>query len=272
MNRVIYGECVQGASHVRNGVVCQDSYKKVEYSDDVVILSAADGHGSSSCPFSKTGSVIATNVFCKVMSDLLNNFKDDMDFLSTYLNREGEVKVAQAIDAEWKRRVWKAHTDNKREKPLTADGEIDKAAVYKQYGTTLLGLMITPKFIFAFQLGDGDILFVNEEQVQPVIEGDKILGTETHSLSKEDAWKKAISLIRMREVTEEIPYYFLLSTDGFANSFRTQDEFYKTCRAYYSIIRENGFDVISANLKDWLIETSELGCGDDITVVLSYFE
>lgn len=115
-------------------------------------------------------------------------------------------------------------------------------------------------------------MFVNDEQVQPVIEGDKILGTETHSLSKDDAWKKAISLIRMREVTEEIPYYFMLSTDGFANSFRTQDEFYKTCRAYYSIIRENGFDAISANLKDWLIETSELGCGDDITVVLSYFE
>ncbi len=272
MNQKIYGESVQGASHVRNGVVCQDSFKFIQLDGDITLIAVADGHGSDSCPYSKTGSKIATNVFCHVMKGLVQNFSEDMDFLMTYLNREGELKIAQAIDVEWKRRIWKAHTDNKREKPTLEDGSHDKAAVYKQYGTTLLGMMITPTFIFAFQLGDGDIIYVNNSEVHSVIDGDKILGTETHSLCKMDAWKKSISLIRQKDDSEETPYLYLMSTDGFSNSFRTQDDFNTTCRDYYALIKEHGFEAVTANLKDWLNETSELGCGDDITVVLTYFD
>ncbi len=271
MVREIYGESVQGASHIRNGIVCQDSYKYVKISDDVTVLAVADGHGSDSCPLSKSGSKIATNVFCSVMTDLYKNFSADMDFFVTYLNREGEMKVAQAIDSEWKRRVWKAHTDNKREKPKNEKGELDKAAVYKQYGTTLLGLMITPTFIFAFQIGDGDILRIDGSEVQPVIQGDKILGTETHSLCKMNAWNKAISMVRMRDAAEGAPYLYLMSTDGFANSYRTEEDFYVTCRDYYQLIKEHGFQSVTANIKGWLNETSALGCGDDITVVMAYF-
>lgn len=272
MSRKIYGESVQGASHIRNDVVCQDSHKIVQLPNDITLIAVADGHGSESCPYSKTGSKIATNVFCKIMEDLSRNFAENMDFFATYLNREGELKVAQAIDAEWKRRVWKAHTDNKREKPLNNSGEVDKAAIYKQYGTTLLGIMVTSSFIFAFQLGDGDILYINRSEVQSVIEGDKILGTETHSLCKIDAWKKAITVIRKRDITEEVPYLYLLSTDGFSNSYKTTDDFKITCRDYYNMIQEHGFEAVAANLKNWLNETSELGCGDDITVVIAYYD
>ncbi|MDO4275722.1 MAG: PP2C family serine/threonine-protein phosphatase [Eubacteriales bacterium] len=270
MNREIYGESVRGASHIRNDVVCQDS-RKVEIVGDIALIAVADGHGSASCPYSKTGSVIAANVFCRVMHEFAENFADHMEVLLTYLNREGELKVAQAIDAEWKRRVWKVHTENKREKPLNEDGEVDKQQVYKQYGTTLLGLMITPAFIFAFQLGDGDIIYVDSAGVQPVIEGDKILGTETHSLCKGDAWRNALTMIRMREITGSLPHLYFISTDGFANSYPSQEEFLKTCRDYFALIREHGFEVIPENLKNWLTETSALGCGDDITAVLAYF-
>lgn len=72
----------------------------------------------------------------------------------TYLNREGEVKVAQAVDEEWKRRVLKVHSNNKREKPRDSRGNTNKKAVYRLYGTTLLGLLITPDFLFAFQLDE----------------------------------------------------------------------------------------------------------------------
>lgn len=272
MDRKIYGESVQGASHIRNDVVCQDNHKIVQLPNDVTIIAVADGHGSESCPYSKTGSKIATNVFCKIMEGLSRNFAENMDFFATYLNREGELKVAQAIDAEWKRRVWKAHTDNRREKPLNNSGEVDKAAIYKQYGTTLIGIMVTTSFIFAFQLGDGDILYINRSEVQSVIEGDKILGTETHSLCKIDAWKKAITVIRKRDIKEEVPYLYLLSTDGFSNSYKTAEDFRITCRDYYNMIQEHGFEAVAANLKDWLNETSDLGCGDDITVVIAYYD
>lgn len=272
MNRMIYGKSVQGASHVRNNIVCQDSNKVEIISDDIVLIAVADGHGSQSCPHSKTGSKIATNVFCKAMKEYVLNYTENMEFLMTYLNREGELKVARAIDEEWKRKVWKAHTDNKREKPLDETGEVDRAAVYKQYGTTLLGLMITPSFIFALQIGDGDIMYIDENDIQPVIAGDKILGTETHSLCKIDAWKKAITMIRSRDIEEETPYLYLMSTDGFSNSYRSESDFQVTCRDYYNMIREYGFQAVASNLKEWLKETSELGCGDDITVVLAYYD
>lgn len=272
MKRSIYGESVQGASHIRNGVPCQDSHKFVPLTEEITIIAVADGHGSAACPYSKSGSKIATNVFCKVMSDLVANFAADEDFFLTYLNREGELRIAQTIDAEWKRRVWKAHIDNKREKPLGQDGEADKETVYKQYGTTLLGLLITPRFVFAFQLGDGDIMYIGNEEAFPVIDGDKILGTETHSLCKKNAWKKAISLVRCRDVSANLPYLYLISTDGFANSHKSAADVQITCREYYSLIREHGFDAVTANLKEWLNETSALGCGDDITVVMAYFE
>ena len=271
MSRLIYGECVQGASHIRNDVACQDSFKQVQLSDDVVLIAVADGHGSSSCPYSKSGSKIAVNVFCRVMEDLVNNFAEDMDFFATYLNREGELKVAKAIDDEWKRRVLKAHSDNKREKPVDEEGKTDKEAVYKQYGTTLIGMMITPTFIFAFQLGDGNIMYVDKDEVLPVIEAEKILGTETHSLCRAEAWKKAVTMIRKRDVSENTPYLYSLSTDGFANSYKSEEEFHITLRDYYSLIIEHGFEAVTSNFKSWLNETSELGCGDDITLVMAYF-
>ena len=272
MNRVVYGKCIQGASHVRKDVVCQDHFKKVKYSDDIVILAVADGHGSDSCPYSHNGSRIAVRAFCTIMSNLLDNFNQDLNFLSTYLNREGEIKVAQMIDTKWKANVKKTHEHEKRKFPRDEKGEVDEAALYKQYGSTLLGLLVTPSFIFAFQLGDGDIVYVDKDGVTPVIEGDKILGTETYSLSKIDAWKKAITMIRMKDIGEELPCLYMMSTDGFANSYSSHQEFVKTCADYYTVIKENGFNAIEENLGDWLAETSEFGCGDDITVLMSYFD
>ena len=64
----------------------------------------------------------------------------------------------------------------------------------------------------------------------------------------------------------------MLSTDGFANSYVSQEEFYKTCREYYEMIGQHGYEAVRDNLEKWLKETSELGCGDDITVVMAYVD
>lgn len=269
---VVFGECVQGASHKRSELECQDSYKRIEFDDGTVILAVADGHGSKSCPYSKTGSSIAVNVFCKTMKELKEGFADDPETLLTYLNREGDTKLALSIDAEWKKRVLKVHTNNKREAPIDENGDKIKAEIYKAYGSTLVGLMITPTFLFAFQLGDGDITYIDDNGIDSVLQSDKILGTETHSLSKIDCWKKVITVTRRRASDEELPCLFMLSTDGFANSYKNEAEFKKTCQDYYDMIKQHGPSAVDANLKAWLEETSELGCGDDITLLMAYFD
>ncbi len=271
MKRIVFGTSVQGASHIRSETECQDSYKKIICDDGTIIMAVADGHGSKSCPFSKTGSSIAVNVFCKIMSEYVDSFSDSPETLLTYLNREGDTKVAQAIDAEWKRRVYKNHRDNKREMPETEDVEKQRQQIYAQYGTTLLGLMLAEDFLFAFQIGDGDIVFTSADGFESVVTGEKILGVETHSLSKMDAWKKAISAVRRIDFSEKLPSMFLMSSDGFANSYKNEDEFAKTCIDYFDMINQYGAKAVGENLKSWLTETSAMGCGDDITVLMAYY-
>lgn len=196
MERSVFGARIKGASHIRMGIECQDSYKKQFCADGTIVMAVADGHGSKQCPFSKTGADIAVNVFCEIMSKYVDNFATDSEKLLTYLNREGDTKVAHAIDTEWKKLVYENHINNKRSIPLDENNTENLQQIYTQYGSTLLGLMLTDEFVFAFQIGDGDIVFTSAEGIEPVIQGDKILGVETHSLSKIDAWKKAITTVR----------------------------------------------------------------------------
>lgn len=270
MIRSVFGESVQGASHIRSGRECQDSLKKLVKDSGSVILAVADGHGSDSCPYSKEGSLAAVNVFCKILGDYLDTYTGQQEMLFTFLKREGDTKIAQEIDVAWKRRILRLHTKCRREIPLDENQNKDREAVYKLYGSTLLGLVITEDFLFAFQLGDGDIVKVSESGVYSVIAGDKILGTETHSLSKAESWKKAITLIRKREEREKQPVMYMLSSDGLSNSYKNDEEFKKTCMDYYVLLKEHGVKAVSEQLKTWLQETSEMGCGDDITALFAY--
>ena len=271
MKQVVFGRSVQGASHIRSETECQDSYKRTICDDGTIILSVADGHGSKACPYSRTGSRIAVNVFCSILKNLYDGYAGNTEQLLTYLNREGDTRISKAIDAEWKKRVIEAHRKNKREISVLENGMDDLSGIYKQYGTTLLGLLITKSFVFAFQLGDGEICYTNADGVEMVIEPDKILGVETHSLSRENAWEKAITIVRRISIEDTLPAMFTLSTDGFANSYKNENEFRTTLNDYLAMINEHGVKTIVDNLPAWLSETSSMGCGDDITVLFAYY-
>lgn len=287
MTPIIIGESVRGESHIRHDVERQDSFLIIDgihkhdrkgpfydkMSPDVKLIAVADGHGSASCPYSKTGSQTATNVFCDIMSEFAAKFKDNMDELFVSLNREGETaRIAKWIVGEWEKRILQHHAMAKREVPKKESGDIDAGAIWKQYGTTLLGMLITQSFIFTLQLGDGDITYVDRNWVSPVIEGDKILGVETHSISKPSSWKKVLTRVINLEGNKETPFMYILSTDGWLNSHSSEEEFHKTCRDYFNMITEQGTEVIESNLERWLSETSTMGCGDDITTVFVYFK
>lgn len=271
MKRFVFGACVQGYSHIRSGMECQDSMKKLELEGGTVIMAVADGHGSRSCPFSKTGSEIAVEVFCDTMERLLVAYSGEPEQLKLLLLREGSLRVAQTIDQEWKQRVMAVHKEMDREIPMTDEDKPELSKVYRLYGSTLLGVLITDNYVFAFQIGDGDILYAENEGIAPVVQPEKLLGVESHSLCSAEAWKKAVSALWQRNWSEQVPLMFLLSTDGFANSFVSDEAFLKTCAEYFSMLKEHGAEVIKANLNDWLAETSQLGCGDDTTALIAYF-
>lgn len=275
MKRYICDGIVKGATHVRNQMPCQDNKKIVEISDKIAIVAVADGHGSAKCPRSDRGSMIAVNSFYKVMKSYLKAYGEEQEGSSnllTFLNREGDMRFAQDVCEEWQARVKQSFYKNKVDGMTDADGNIKWSSVFSLYGTTLLGMLITDSFVFSFQIGDGDISIVTKDEVEPLVEPEKFLGTETHSLARTDAWRKAVSSVHRREMEREESYMYILSTDGFANSYTSDAEYQKTCRDYLQIIQEYGAVTVQLNLKNWLTETSELGCGDDITVVMIYFQ
>lgn len=272
MRRYLYGISVRGASHIRKGTECQDSCRVESLSDSAAVIAAADGHGSESCPFSSIGAKIAVEVFCSSMKEILGSFEGSSYMLRSYLSREGNMKIPESIETEWKRRVMLDHIRNGRE-PLVSEPDADGAAgVYKLYGTTLLGLLITTEFVFAFQIGDGDIVLTGRNGVQYAVESEKILGVETYSLSSANAWKKSTVSVFPSPEQDQLPYMYIMSTDGMVNSHRSQKDFEKTCMDYYDIAVKYGFGTVSSGLEGWLSETSRLGCGDDITLVMAYFD
>lgn len=275
MKRYICDGIVKGATHVRNQMPCQDNKKIVEISDQIVIVAVADGHGSSKCPRSDRGSMIAVNSFYEVVKNYLKIYGEDEEGLSnliTFLNREGDMRFAQDVCEEWQARVKQSFYKNKVEEMSDENGKIKWSSVFSLYGTTLLGMLITDSFVFSFQIGDGDISIVTKTDVSSLVTPEKFLGTETHSLSRPDGWRKAVASVRRREMENEESYMYILSTDGFANSYTSDIEYQKTCKEYMKMIQDHGADTVQENLKNWLTETSELGCGDDITVVMVYFE
>ena len=258
---IAFGCSVKGAAHIRADMPCQDSHIIQQHSD-YTILAVADGHGSLSCPFSQDGSKIAVQTFCDLMTSYYE--KNSVEDLMNFLNHDGKIVIPKEIENFWKENVLQFHQKNLRENILEEE-------IYKQYGSTLLGLLITKKFIYAFQLGDGDIICVNQNESSAVVDSEHLLGVETFSLSNKNAWKYANNAIISR-TKNNFPNLYILSTDGFSNSHASQEDFYKTCRDYYELFTDQQQDYINENLEQWLNETSAEGCGDDITVAFAFEE
>lgn len=292
MQRII-GESIQGYTHIQRNLECQDRKLSRELEDGSLVLSVADGHGSRFCPYSGTGAELAVNTFCKLIEELHSGFQNAGDLLSDYLNHQGSLKFAQTVERDWKEAVQTYHLKVGLPMPMTQTGEEDLNALYRLYGTTLLGLLIAPTFVFAFQIGDGDIIYADDEGVQPVVVADKLLGVESHSLCSREAWKKAVSTVRFQpweqhyfEETygpdtaastvhfqsweQHLPCAFLLSTDGLSNSYADDEAFRQTCAQYFEALKTYGPDAVEENLPEWLSETSRLGCGDDTTLLMAY--
>ena len=269
MQRII-GESIQGYTHIQRNLECQDRKLYRELEDGSLVLSVADGHGSRSCPYSGTGAELAVNTFCELIEELHSGFQNAGDLLSDYLNHQGSLKFAQTVERAWKEDVQTYHLKAGLPMPMTQTGEEDLNALYRLYGTTLLGLLIAPTFVFAFQIGDGDIIYADDEGVQPVVVADKLLGVESHSLCSREAWKKAVSTVHFQSWEQHLPCAFLLSTDGLSNSYADDEAFGQTCAQYFEALKTYGPDAVEENLPEWLSETSRLGCGDDTTLLMAY--
>lgn len=296
----IIGKSVRGTSHLRNSYPNQDAIewlpKNVEEGKSQnqfpYVLAIADGHGSSKSFRSNKGAEIAV----KVAIDLIPSFLIQIEELICLPESDPHLIKAQLEDKgllsqlveTWKIRVKEDIQANPFEpedfishlskeskvtiSPSHVGGLADEDNKLIIYGATLLVVVILEYFALYLQLGDGDILEVTTDGkvARPLPSDVRLFANETTSLCSPAAAKDFRVYMRSLENNESFPKLILVSTDGYANSFSSDEDFLKVGPDLLKMIKENGLELIDQHLEEWLNETSATGSGDDITVGLIY--
>jgi len=149
------------------------------------------------------------------------------------------------------------------------------------YGATLLIAIVTDCLIVYLQIGDGDILCVDStgNTRRPLPRDKRLIANETTSLCMEQAWNQfQVELEYLEPLStdshdshdshDSMPALILLATDGYSNSFSSEEDFQQVGQDYREMIHLHGMDYIENQLESFLSQTSQQGSGDDITMGL----
>ena len=271
----VIGASVRGAGHVRAGLPKQDAIRWLPEAGEGVPLTvaASDGHGSAKYFRSDAGALLAVDTAMQVMQEFLKGQPEGA--APSAIKRTAEERLPQELVRRWKEAVEAALRDT----PFSAD-ELEglaksdgpaacqavEASPLLAYGATLLIVVVTESFILYLQLGDGDILAVTEagEVSRPLAGDERLFANETTSLCTPNAWRDM--RVRFQVLSSLPPALILLSTDGYANSFRDDAGFLKVGSDLLEIIRTDGLGKVRDSLEMWLTEASQAGSGDDVTL------
>ena len=243
------GASVRGASHRRDGRPNQDAiaWHAEPGADASVVMAVSDGHGSRKYFRSDAGAQFAVAGAVVVLREFLDGASKGATLSA--VKRAAEERLPQDVIRRWHDAVSQAL----RTAPLStgeldaleqSDGATTRKAVEDNpslaYGATLLTVVVTPTFILYLQLGDGDILTVSEagDVSRPLIGDDRLFANETTSLCAPHAWRDV--RVGFQALADVGPALILLSTDGYANSFRDEAGFLKVGSDLLDMIRAEG--------------------------------
>ena len=245
-------ERVIGANHVRSGKPCQDE-AGLQVVSDTVAVAVADGHGTS-----RHGD-IGARLAVQVTLAALVRFSEDLGGRASGpfdVGKYAEHPLRAQIVREWKERV-RAKADN-------------DPPQFVEYGSTVLAAAATPNFLLLGQLGDGDILLVDEDGAVdvPLSADPGSFADETPSL----CLPKAEHSFRVKAMpVPDRETLLLLSTDGYGKSYPTDAAFKQIGPDYLHLVREHGISGLTPRLKGILTEVTTRGSGDDIALAILHW-
>lgn len=273
----VIGASVRGASHVRAELPNQDAIAWAPASGRgaAIVLTVSDGHGSAKAFRSDIGARLATQTALRTGLELLKLQRKTQNL--SLLKHTAEERLPQGLVRGW----YQAVEEDLEKHPLSeaelATLEQREGSTARQllttnpviaYGATVLAVMIAEHAIIYLQLGDGDLLAVSDtgEVIRPLPPDSRLFANETTSLSSPKAWRDV--RVGFQRLSGRPPALVALSTDGYANSFATDQAFLQVGGDLLAFLRSDGVKQTVANLPSWLTEASERGSGDDITVGL----
>jgi hypothetical protein len=225
-------------------------------------LAVSDGHGSERCFRSDVGARLAVAVATRVLSRALADELTDLGTIDW---------ITRAIVDEWMVAV----RGDMRLFPLTAAERRlgDDRHPLLAYGATLCVVAITGACLLYLQLGDGDIVTVSGAGGvrRPLPADERLFANQTTSLCSPRAaheFRVGFQVLDPLERGADAPALVLVSTDGYANSFRDERGFLRVGPDLLELVRAEGIEPVRECLPAWLDEASRLGSGDDVTVGL----
>jgi hypothetical protein len=285
---VVNGTSVRGPAHLKSGTPNQDSLKWVISNlSDSIILSIADGHGGSMHFRSNIGSKLAVNVATSVLDNFFSRPSIEISNVSLYKDAV-RFSLPRLIVNNWIKKVddhvnkypfseKEIHFLSKSKGPKISEKVLANPKI--AYGSTLLVSILTGEFVVFMQIGDGDILVTNAHGNTflpldrigcPLSNYNKsrLSLSDTESLCMDDSWLEFRTGIFSH--CDLQPQLILLTTDGYSNSFGSNNDFFKIGSDYLDMLKEYGFSYLVRNLGTLLRQTSIKGSGDDITMGFMY--
>lgn len=264
-SRLDFHVTVRGASHIRKGAECQD-YSRTMRFGDAAAAAVADGHGDMRYFRSGVGSRFAVEAALKAIREFI--LRENAEIPSS----GAEEKLAQLkknIILNWNRKVgghMKRYPFQEEELAPLSEGRRSRLLqgrdIESAYGTTLIAAVVTPRFWFGMQIGDGDCIAEKADgTLEAVPRRPGLVANITTSLCEPDAIDSFLHLYG-----EELPVSILMSTDGVRNSFDSLENYYKFMRKIALSFSSEPYDRTRRFLKSFLQDMTQRGSGDDLSV------
>ncbi len=259
---------VIGASHIKNGTVCQDCSQSCEKTECRLVV-VCDGHGGADYFRSDRGSKLAAVAFmdCMENPDLIAA----LSAAAAEKQRQSRMEqLIKSIIARWNSLV----EQDMRQHPFDEDelsGVSEKARrryeagerLQAAYGTTLIGAVLAENFWLGLQIGDGKCVVVSEtgEFTQPIPWDEECFLNVTTSLCDENAAKEFRFCF-----SSTLPAAVFIGSDGIDDCFAGNERLYDFYRVTLKSFAETDEETAIAQLKEYLPTLSEKGSGDDMSV------
>ena len=279
-----------GESHIKSGKVCQD-YSLTINSEQLTAAVVCDGHGSARYFRSEIGAKFAAEITADLIKEFVNNFDKSkivgnpftQSFAKTDTKKykENELSVTfeqlfKSIISTWYQKIEQHAKDN----PLTEKerGQCEQewieefengTKIEKSYGCTLMAAVFTAEYWFAFHIGDGKLIALQNNPIfsEPVPWDDRCFLFKTTSLCDTEPLNEFRYCYCGDGTTPDAVF---LGSDGIDDTFGDGENL---AEFYIKIVKgivDNGEEKTSEKVKKLLPDLSKRGSQDDMSLAVVF--
>lgn len=262
-----FSHSVKGASHEKNGLVCQDSSAH-KVGGRYAVAVVADGHGSKKHFRSNIGSQAAV----ESVLEAIERFYADPDAFEEFLpqNHKSIIKnIEKQVISIWNAKIMNHLKDNpvtREEKSKFTDEEFEQINPESYYGTTLVAAVAGADYTFGFQIGDGSLVAVFDDgETSMLMDYEE---SNPANITASMCNSNAASMFDDFYVKNKAPFALFVSTDGLYTSFGGEQDFLD----YHTIVASQLSDIgaFEASIVKNMVKRSHFGTEDDISLSCVY--